>query len=559
MKKTTLIILLLSIINFGELIAQTDYYSVITGLSTSGNGRAPQGSQRYNRSIWLITAAELTAAGFTSGSSVTSLGFNYLTAQSIPTTGTMVIYLENTADATNLKSTTWATGITGMTTVSNSSITVPAAAGTVDFAFSGGSAFTYNGGGLYIAFDYQNVAGTLSTSNVVACNTLLANGLKGAISTTANPTTVASSSFRPETRLGKSVICARPTNIQENIALKTTTSITGSWNSTSSITSLEYGLYGFTPGTGTTVVGVTSPYTITGLLPSTVYDVYLRNNCGTTETPILSAVTDVEAFNTVFLPADAPYTTSFEQENFPFIGWSLVSGTPAGSNWQFGFFGPPSITNTLTQDGNSSVYSLSAVTTSPANNWIISRGVNLTAGSTATISFYTRNYQAASSTGTSSYNVTVGTDQNVAAQTTTIGTEVNNAVATYAQKTYTYTPTTTGVYYFGIQNVSAANAVGQQAVFVDNLTVSQTLSNDDFISSKLSVYPNPAKDIVTISNDVNAIISTVEMTDLNGKIVKTKEVNDTQSQITTSELATGVYMMKIVTDKGTATKKIIKE
>lgn len=559
MKKTTLIILLLSIFSFGELIAQNDYYSVITGLGTSGNGRAPQGSQRYNKSIWLITASELTAAGFTTGSSVTSLGFNYLTAQNIPTTGNMTVYLENTPDATNLKSLTWATAITGMTTVSNASITVPAVTGTVDYAFAGGSAFTYTGGGLYIAFDYQNVAGTLSTANVAACNTLLIGGLKGAISTTANPTAVTASNYRPETRLGKSVVCARPTNVLENVALKTTTSITSSWSSSASSTSIEYGIYGFTPGTGTTILGVTSPYTITGLMPSTVYDVYLKNNCGTTGTPVFSALSEVEAFNTVFLPADPTYSTSFEQENFPFIGWALISGIPVASNWQFGFFGPPSMTNTLTQDGNSSVYSLSGVTTTAANSWTISRGINLTAGSTATISFYTRNYVATSSTGTSSYNVTVGTAQNVAGQTTTIGTEINNATVTWVLKTYSYTPTTTGVYYFGIQNVSAANSVGQQAVFLDNFTISQTLSTDDFISSKLSVYPNPSKDIVTISNDINAVISTIEMTDLNGRIVKTKNVNDTQGQINTSELATGVYMMKIVTDQGTATKKIIKE
>ena len=558
MKKTTLLILLLSLFSFGEIVAQTDYYSVITGLGTSGNGRAPQGSQRYNRSIWLITAAELTNSGFLTGSNVTSLGFNYLTAQSIPTTGAITIYLENTADATNLKSTTWATAIAGMTTVSNGSITIPAATGPVDFSFSGGSSFTYTGGALYIAFDYQNVAGTLSTANVAACNTALTGGLKGAISTTVNPTTVVVSNFRPETRLGRPVACARPNNIQENLALKTTTSITVSWNLVSS-TSIEYGVYGFIPGTGTTVVPVTSPYTISGLTPSTVYDVYLKNNCGTTETPIFSAVTDVESFNTVFLPADPTYSTSFEQENFPFIGWFAAPGTPAGSIWQVGFFGPPTATNTLTQDGNSSIYSLSGVTTAPANNWIISRGVNLSVGSTATVTFYTRNYLAASSTGTSSYNVTVGTDQNVAAQTTVIGTEVNNAVITWVQKTYNYTATSTGVFYFGIQNVSAANAVGQQAVFVDNFVVTQTLSTTEFINSKLSVYPNPAKDVITISNEIDAVVSTIEMTDLNGRIVKTKNVNAVESQISTSDLATGVYMMKIVTDQGTAIKKIIKE
>src|SRR5689334_11334408 len=106
MKKTLLYLLL--IVGFAAN-AQTDYYITLpNNNSTSGNGRAPQGSTRYNRSIWLITAAEMTASGFANGSVVNSLGFNYATAQNIATTGNITIYLQNTADVTNTKSTTWA-------------------------------------------------------------------------------------------------------------------------------------------------------------------------------------------------------------------------------------------------------------------------------------------------------------------------------------------------------------------------------------------------------------------------------------------------------------------
>src|SRR5690554_1979018 len=50
-----------------------------------------------------------------------------------------------------------------------------------------------------------------------------------------------------------------------------TTSATISWtnNNTSTTFNLEYGPVGFTPGSGTTVNGVTNPYTITGLSDTT--------------------------------------------------------------------------------------------------------------------------------------------------------------------------------------------------------------------------------------------------------------------------------------------------
>lgn len=553
----TLFVLLITQFSF----SQSDYYtSIPADGSTSGNARAPHGRFRYQRAVVLITPTEMTASGIVNTNVINSIAFNYLSAQDVTTSGTLTIYLQNTADVTNLKSATWATAITGMTTVSNGAVVIPNTAGNAFFNFSGGSPFTYTGGGVYVAFDFQNASDALPTTFVtVDCNsTGLAGGFKGAQSDTAIPTALTTSNFRPVILLGKSVSCARPANIQEVLASKTTTSITGIWNNVNN-TSLEYGPYGFTPGTGTVVNNVTSPYTITGLTPSTVYDVYLRNNCGTVAVPNLSAVSDVESFHTVFQPTTSPYTTSFEQEDFSYIGWSEISGTPVGSNWQFGFFGPPSMTNTFTQDGNTSIYSLSVVTTAPANNWTISRGVNLSAGSPATISFYTRNYIALGSTGTSSYNVTVGTDQTVAAQTTNIGSEINNATVTYALRTYTYTPTATGVYYFGIQNISAANAVGQQAVFVDNFSVTQALSTDDFISSKLSVYPNPANNVITISNTADALIGSVKITDLNGRVVATKQLNATEGQISIADLAAGVYMLNITTDQGSGTKKIIKQ
>ena len=553
-------LLLLSLVIFCiSASAQTDYYDAITGLGTSPNGRAPQGARVATRSVWIITATEMAASGFSTGSVVNSLGFNFQAGLSAPVTGNISIYLENTADASNLKSTTWATAVTGMTTVSNGAVTLPAAAGIFDITFVGGTSFTYTGGGLYIAFDYQNFSNPLpATSSVAFCNNALAGGIKtglAAAGATTAPTTTAASAFRPETRLGKSVSCSRPSNVLEDITSKTTTSIKVSWNSTSS-TNIEYGLYGFTPGTGTTVSGIVSPYTIIGLTPSTVYDVYLVNNCGTQVSPVLSAVTSVKSFNTIFVAASPTYNTSFEQQNFDFLGWKLFTGTPPGSDWQIQNFGP----GALVQQGDVSIYSLSAVTTAAANNWVVSRGINLTNGNTTTVSFYIRNYQDTGSTGSASYKFTVGSAQNVASQTTVIATEPAFASQAWTLKTYTFVPTTTGIYYFGIQNTSPANAVGRQGLFVDNFTVTEApLSTKDFIGSKFSVSPNPANDFINISNSENIKVSNIKITDLNGRVVKQNNFDNVSNiNLNVSDLSSGVYMMNINTNEGSTVKKIIK-
>ncbi|WP_274476468.1 fibronectin type III domain-containing protein [Mangrovimonas aestuarii] len=54
-----------------------------------------------------------------------------------------------------------------------------------------------------------------------------------------------------------------------------------SWTAgnTETLWNIEYGVTGFTPGSGTTVSGVTNPYTLSGLTSQTDYDVYVQADC----------------------------------------------------------------------------------------------------------------------------------------------------------------------------------------------------------------------------------------------------------------------------------------
>jgi hypothetical protein len=549
MKKITLLlVVLLATIN---TYAQSDVYTVLPNNGgTSSNGRAPQGARPGGRSVWLITATEMAASGFVSGSVVNSLGFNYSVAQNVTTTGTIVIYLQNTADVTNTKSTAWATAITGMTTASNSSVTLPNSIGTFDIPFAGGSPFTYTGGGLYVAFDYQNFSNPVATTpNTGLCNNSLTGGLLGAMTAAAGTTpvtTVAASNFRPETRLGVQVSCARPTGLS---ATNTTFSsaVIGFTNPGGGGTiDLEYGIQGYTQGSGTTITNVTSPYTLNGLNPSSVYDFYVRKNCGGTSGQ--SVWNGPLTFNTVFTTVDPTYTESFENDILPFVGWLAVPNTTADS-WF--------INNGLAQAGASTTASIAPVAAA-ADSRMFSRGVNLVSGSNVTVTFYIENF-VATSTNAGNYELTVGNAQTAVSQTTVVGSETGITNAAYVQKTFSFTAPSTGTFYFAFHNTSPANAAGTHALLVDNFVVTQTLKNNEYLASKLSVYPNPAKNIVTISNDINALINTIDMTDLNGRIVKTLNLNATNGQISIGDLSAGVYLMKIKTDQGFAVKKVIKD
>lgn len=91
----------------------------------------------------------------------------------------------------------------------------------------------------------------------------------------------------------------------------TETSATISWTERNNATSwnVEYGPAGFAQGTGTLLQGVTQPCSISSLLPSTVYDVYVQSVCSSTD---LSAWSDIVSFITDCAPKPIPYTENFD-------------------------------------------------------------------------------------------------------------------------------------------------------------------------------------------------------------------------------------------------------
>ena len=535
-----------------NMSAQSDYIEVLTGASTSTNGRAPQSGRSVSRSVFLITQAEMTAVGFSAGNQINALSFYFSIVPASTVAGNMTVYMQNSTDATNTKSLTWADAIAGMTTTSSSTVVLPNVVGDFNVPFSGGTTFTYTGGSIYIAFDYQNLSNPVSaTLNTAFCNTTLINGLKGTVTAegvTTPPTTIVASNFRPIIKLGKPSACSMPISLTFDSTLSTLNSATVSWNSTDggSAFEIEYGPYGFIQGAGTTVTATSNQKVLTGLLDSTVYDFYVRKNCGSG----VFSNWNGSSFSTLFTPSTPTYNTSFEQENLNFIGWATPTSTLVNGDWSIGNYGA----GALVQSGTHSAYSITP-TTGAANNFMFSRGLNLTAGSTVTVSFYVSNY-VSGTTNPGSYQLTWGTAQTIAAQTNIIATQTGVTQAAFTLKTYTFVPTTTGVYYLGVKNTSPLNPAGTHAVIIDNFTVSQVLATQSFLNDVIKVYPNPVNSVLSIDSNNSFEVKSIAVTDINGRIVKNQI--GSLSQINLSDLNTGIYFVKIETNEGSVTKKITK-
>src|SRR5690554_6620473 len=122
-----------------------------------------------------------------------------------------------------------------------------------------------------------------------------------------------------------------------------------------------------------------------------------------------------------------------------------------------------------------------------------------------------------------------------------------------------FTPTSFIIHIMGDEDIA-------KEVFVkyDNIIISAVdkapLSVTELISSKFNIFPNPSNDVVTITNSENIGIEKVDVYDLTGRVIKTKEYNNENNvQLNLSDLATATYLLHIQNKEGVAVKKIVKK
>ena len=83
-----------------------------------------------------------------------------------------------------------------------------------------------------------------------------------------------------------------------------------------------------------------------------------------------------------------------------------------------------------------------------------------------------------------------------------------------------------------------------------------TLGINDFDLTKLKYYPNPVNDILTIS--YVETITKVEIFDLNGRMVMSKDFDSERVELDFNRLSFGTYMLKIQTKENSQFVKIVK-
>lgn len=183
---------------FGSVNAQVTTTVTAPNASNATTGvRAPNGTTGHTtmRAVFLVPASELSAL------SPTINTFGFVLNSGVPTaaSGSLTVYLMNTAATTYTLGTSWTTATTGVTQVYSGVYNIPVGPNPTFIDLTLPTGFSYTpGNGLVVAYEYASTTTASAAAIYSAFNvTGVTQGASAASSTTIAPTTLGTTAFRP--------------------------------------------------------------------------------------------------------------------------------------------------------------------------------------------------------------------------------------------------------------------------------------------------------------------------------------------------------------------------
>jgi hypothetical protein len=242
---------------------------------------------------------------------------------------------------------------------------------------------------------------------------------------------------------------------------------------------------------------------------------------------------------------NAQVTAYSASDSTDFAAWAIVDADQDGFNWSI-----ISFANFAAQGAAFASFSFDNPTLAALtpDNWAATPAINLTGQTTATLSWV----RAAVDNAWLAENYSVYVVQATPA----------TLVATLVAATPVYTETIAAAGLLGryvdissvanMNNVYVAfrhhNCTDKFAFIIDDVKITNVAGIEEN-SMEVSVYPNPATDVLNIQLTENA--SSVSVLGMDGKVISTQVVNTNTATVNVSNLVSGVYFYEVVAENGT--------
>ena len=330
--------------------------------------------------------------------------------------------------------------------------------------------------------------------------------------------------------------------------------LSGGASSCSATSSSRYDLYGkFSFHWENSANGSTNAYKLKPWLDpnntgATTCDYY--DPAGVTPpTPSTSFTYDFESCTAWVVDNFSPCST-YDGDGFATYGITNVSFTNSGYTGSYIAFQNGTANGFTAHGGTKFGCCMTAGSNGANNDWFITPAVAIS--NNTTFSFWARS--ANNTYGLEQFRVAVSTDDQNYTYIAGSSSSSISAPVTWTQYTYDLSSYAGQTLYIAI--ICVSNDVF--AFFIDDINISGILSaeNENF-DNNVNIYPNPAKDIVTVSlPDDNAHIDIVNVL---GQVVKSVNATSANETISLEGMEKGMYFFSIKMQDKTITKKVIVE
>ena len=110
-----------------------------------------------------------------------------------------------------------------------------------------------------------------------------------------------------------------------------------------------------------------------------------------------------------------------------------------------------------------------------------------------------------------------------------------------------------GTTYYASQNNGTCESPTRLAV---TATFGACLGTEEFVLNQIKLYPNPVTDMLTITT--TDMMTNVIVSDMLGRILSTRALNETETKVDMSNYPTGTYLVQVSIDNAMKTFKVIK-
>ncbi|MDD3875032.1 MAG: T9SS type A sorting domain-containing protein [Bacteroidales bacterium] len=251
-----------------------------------------------------------------------------------------------------------------------------------------------------------------------------------------------------------------------------------------------------------------------------------------------------------YVPAQVPYIINFdnssvnaqllvEDENLDYFTWSLYN--TGGTN-----------------NSSCAIYSFNP--NEPANDWLFTKCLNLNSGQTYTLNFYSK---AQDPLYPEKLKVHLAQVPSSAAVFSDPITDLINIIDTFYTLTsvpFNVDDMGSGSYYIAFNVYSSMSGWN---LYLDDISITNVGSiNEDNFSEKLSIFPNPAQDVLTVTLLGDETQSSCEkqifVYDLQGQLLYKHNFTQQNCNVDISSFEKGMYIIKIETEDSFWVRKFIK-